>query len=475
MAMPRRIHLERFDRCCLGPLVRCVPWAPFSCPCPPLGRGLFALALLAQLAAGERGGGGGPVAGGVGSGDAAAAGAAARAGFDRRRDCLGLGLVRPPSTGRGAPRHRRRRLRAARRLGVDVRVAVVEGDRGLSSWWSSSSKGRGVFAGPYSLGSEYDDGSPSAGSGGRSGKGSSGTWRASERARASGENSAPPRPRWITTPGRDTVGSATTPLASARADGAAEEAGDEVLRNKGWGERVRQIPGHFLPRRFRLFGLGDGKTGTVTLSRKFGRYRSRHEWDRQRLIGGVAGASCSVSSPTPRPGPSCGAAQRCRPRGRLRVPSRPSPATSPRCRTSPASCSWSATASRGSTHGSSSRSASRRRPSGSGAWSHAGPVRRTASPRRGRVARRRVVADRRVSALWAELPTKVIHDVPADRLCVVRTEDQQANDRLAALVGVRARRRSSPCTRTATDADGDPHHRPRRAHPDAGGRALAHR
>jgi hypothetical protein len=57
-----------------------------------------------------------------------------------------------------------------------------------------------------------------------------------------------------------------------------------VLRNRDWGQRARRLPGHFLPRRFRLFGVGDGKTGTVTLSRKFGHYRSRHEWDGLRLI-----------------------------------------------------------------------------------------------------------------------------------------------------------------------------------------------
>jgi hypothetical protein len=43
------------------------------------------------------------------------------------------------------------------------------------------------------------------------------------------------------------------------------------------------MPGHVLPRRFRVFGLGEAKTGTVTLTRKFGRYRAFHEWDALRM------------------------------------------------------------------------------------------------------------------------------------------------------------------------------------------------
>jgi len=56
-----------------------------------------------------------------------------------------------------------------------------------------------------------------------------------------------------------------------------------VGRAGDWGQRIRRIPGHVRPRRFRLFGLGEAKTGTTSLADKFGRYRSGHEWDRGRM------------------------------------------------------------------------------------------------------------------------------------------------------------------------------------------------
>jgi hypothetical protein len=48
--------------------------------------------------------------------------------------------------------------------------------------------------------------------------------------------------------------------------------------------RLRRLPGHFRPRRMRLFGVGMGKTGSTTLARMFGRYRSAHEVDAKRML-----------------------------------------------------------------------------------------------------------------------------------------------------------------------------------------------
>ena len=47
---------------------------------------------------------------------------------------------------------------------------------------------------------------------------------------------------------------------------------------------IARLAGHVRPRRFRLYGVGDGKTGTVTLARKFRRYRSAHEVDAARMV-----------------------------------------------------------------------------------------------------------------------------------------------------------------------------------------------
>jgi Sulfotransferase domain len=47
--------------------------------------------------------------------------------------------------------------------------------------------------------------------------------------------------------------------------------------------RLRRIPGHLRPRRLRLYGTGNGKSGTMSLARMFGEYRSAHEIDLARL------------------------------------------------------------------------------------------------------------------------------------------------------------------------------------------------
>ena len=47
--------------------------------------------------------------------------------------------------------------------------------------------------------------------------------------------------------------------------------------------RVRRIGGHLRPRRLRLHGVGNGKSGTTSLTRMFGAYRAAHEIDRNRM------------------------------------------------------------------------------------------------------------------------------------------------------------------------------------------------
>ena len=50
-------------------------------------------------------------------------------------------------------------------------------------------------------------------------------------------------------------------------------------------ERARRIPGRVRRRRFRLYGVGDGKTGTTSLGLMFrDHYRSAHEADAERML-----------------------------------------------------------------------------------------------------------------------------------------------------------------------------------------------
>jgi hypothetical protein len=48
--------------------------------------------------------------------------------------------------------------------------------------------------------------------------------------------------------------------------------------------RARRFPGYARPRRFQLFGVGLGKTGSTSIARIFGRYRASHELDWARLL-----------------------------------------------------------------------------------------------------------------------------------------------------------------------------------------------
>src|SRR5438034_10103384 len=48
--------------------------------------------------------------------------------------------------------------------------------------------------------------------------------------------------------------------------------------------RVRRIGGHLRTRRLRLYGVGNGKSGTTSLTQMFGSYRAAHEIDRARFV-----------------------------------------------------------------------------------------------------------------------------------------------------------------------------------------------
>ena len=47
--------------------------------------------------------------------------------------------------------------------------------------------------------------------------------------------------------------------------------------------RLGRIRGHLRPRRLRLYGLGNGKSGTTSLTQMFGAYRAAHEINRNRV------------------------------------------------------------------------------------------------------------------------------------------------------------------------------------------------
>jgi hypothetical protein len=48
--------------------------------------------------------------------------------------------------------------------------------------------------------------------------------------------------------------------------------------------KLRRLPGHLRPRRLRIYSLGPGKSGTMTIARMFGRYRAAHEVDPERML-----------------------------------------------------------------------------------------------------------------------------------------------------------------------------------------------
>jgi hypothetical protein len=48
-------------------------------------------------------------------------------------------------------------------------------------------------------------------------------------------------------------------------------------------EGLAGIRAHLRPRRLRLYGLGNGKSGTTSLTRRFGAYRAAHEINRDRI------------------------------------------------------------------------------------------------------------------------------------------------------------------------------------------------
>src|ERR1051325_5315376 len=47
--------------------------------------------------------------------------------------------------------------------------------------------------------------------------------------------------------------------------------------------QLRRIGGHLRPRRLHLHGMGNGKSGTTSLTQMFGAYRAAHEIDRARF------------------------------------------------------------------------------------------------------------------------------------------------------------------------------------------------
>jgi hypothetical protein len=49
--------------------------------------------------------------------------------------------------------------------------------------------------------------------------------------------------------------------------------------------RLRNIGGHLRPRRLRLYGVGNAKSGTTSLAQMFGFYRAGHQVDGERMVG----------------------------------------------------------------------------------------------------------------------------------------------------------------------------------------------
>jgi hypothetical protein len=50
------------------------------------------------------------------------------------------------------------------------------------------------------------------------------------------------------------------------------------------GIRLRRAPAHLQRRRFRIFNVGNPKTGTTTIPQMFAAYRSGHEWGAEAML-----------------------------------------------------------------------------------------------------------------------------------------------------------------------------------------------
>ena len=211
-----------------------------------------------------------------------------------------------------------------------------------------------------------------------------------------------------------------------------------MLLTRGWGGRIRRIPSHVRPRRFRLFGLGDAKTGTERLAHKFSRYRSVHEWDRSRLVP----ASSAVLE------------------GRLPVSQvRTELRRRSRWHTFELDCAYFLAPFAGELAEMHDDAQFVLLVRDCFSWLEARvdyvrrvpltPVGRESmaaryghydEPLRGEEAALHDAGLYPITSYlryWAELPAKVMRDVPADRLCIVRTDDlDQSNERLASFVGI---------------------------------------